>query len=932
MSARIHPDPCGGIRAIENTKATLTNDPQDFTEISSLFQTFGQQDVSSGEDDDSEGMAGTHCAGYDRRGAATTPSGQDVDAYSSSTYAQRGDHVARASSSSVSRAGQGSLSSRRSRHPFNRSSHNPYVLLGSSDVNRPEQEASAMENSSRAVRRRRSSYSYSNNTSQNALMFDGTIRRHPSQQLQQQQPVDAPSTRFWRDGNRMTLSTTDVRPIPITTVGTLTCSDKEQNFNVNVKQRVRPSANSASCSLNTSSMTMPVVQSVSPAPTSASAMAHVSSIPEAALPVSLGAASNAPRFATSGGSASEDRSSCGPSSQQLDRRCADVAASTPSRADGIELTGQRRSEPEVSPFTPCHYPSKTLYYQHPQQQPYGYGVHARPYPLQQHHQQAYVYGGYPSHNYPAMPPQQGYYAQITAPPKQQQQYYAPPAPNSSLAMLGSAADGAPSRTFAEVAYASMPPPAQAPYMASAGAMMGPYSYLPMPPMAHYAGVALGSFADVQSATQRQTSGNVAAHVQHTQALAVVAADPTPAAAACALGKPTKAKSQHADPPQQHHQSAKKVAAPDSVSSLASTLTTASKAGTQSVSTVTRTSAALKPARSSSKKLPKNQDDARFHVNRDAPVRLFVVVKRKREGQRYACALTPEEVPVGSHMLVEGDRGADIGEVVRHVSMEQMARDCAIVERLRQRAVERMPGGKEGIVGNAHDDAANAGLDEADLPHLTGEAAREYVMSLKTWPWLIGPATAEDMASLGPQLEAEKQAYATAKPIVQQFIENRYLQRVARNEAALAAAAATAEGSKTADAVAAVAEQSGECSADHASTDDGDRRRNVTPLSVEELKMLELSREVTLLDCEYQFTREKITLYVSRPSRNIFVDFRSMQRKLFRTFRCRIWIAYMDEVTHDKDAPESFVFVPSPSTPFAAAAPTRGDAKDTKDVV
>ncbi|TPP53764.1 PSP1 C-terminal conserved region family protein [Leishmania donovani] len=889
MSARIHPDPCGGIRAIENTKATLTNDPQDFTEISSLFQTFGQQDVSSGEDDDSEGMAGTHCAGYDRRGAATTPSGQDVDAYSSSTYAQRSDHVARASSSSVSRAGQGSLSSRRSRHPFNRSSHNPYVLLGSSDVNRPEQEASAMENPSRAVRRRRSSYSYSNNTSQNALMFD--------QQLQQQQPVDAPSTRFWRDGNRMTLSTTDVRPIPITTVGTLTCSDKEQNFNVNVKQRVRPSANSASCSLNTSSMTMPVVQSVSPAPTSASAMAHnVSSIPEAALPVSLGAASNASRFATSGGSASEDRSSCGPSSQQLDRRCADVAASTPSRADGIELTGHRRSEPEVSPFTPCHYPSKTL------------------------------------HNYPAMPPQPGYYAQITAPPKQQQQYYAPPAPNSSLAMLGSAADGAPSRTFAEVAYASMPQPAQAPYMASAGAMMGPYSYLPMPPMAHYAGVALGSFADVQSATQRQTSGNAAAHVQHTQALAVVAADPTPAAAACALGKPTKAKSQHADPPQQHHQSAKKVAAPDSVSSLASTLTTASKAGTQSVSTVTRTSAALKPTRSSSKKLPKNQDDARFHVNRDAPVRLFVVVKRKREGQRYACALTPEEVPVGSHMFVEGDRGADIGEVVRHVSMEQMARDCAIVERLRQRAVERMLGGKEGIVGNAHDDAANAGLDEADLPHLTGEAAREYVMSLKTWPWLIGPATAEDMASLGPQLEAEKQAYATAKPIVQQFIENRYLQRVARNEAALAAAAAAAEGSKTADAVAAVAEESGECSADHASTDDGDRRRNVTPLSVEELKMLELSREVTLLDCEYQFTREKITLYVSRPSRNIFVDFRSMQRKLFRTFRCRIWIAYMDEVTHDKDAPESFVFVPSPSTPFAAAAPTRGDAKDTKDVV
>lgn len=822
-----------------------------------------------------------------------------------------------------------------------------------------------MENSSRAVRRRRSSYSYSNNTSQNALMFEfnsastststptpvdfgssnladsGTIRRYPSQQLQQQQPVDSPSTRLWRDGNRMTLSTTDARPIS-TTVGTLTCSDKEQNFNVNVKQRVRPGTNSASCSLNTSSTIMPVVQSVSPTPNSASAMAHnVSSIPQATLPVSLGATSNASRFTTSGGSASEDHSSCGPSSQQLDHRYVDVAASTPSTADGIELTGQRRSEPEVSPYIPCHYPPKTLYYQHPQQQqqqqhaqqqqPYGYGVQARPYPLQQQHQQAYVYGGYPSHNYPAISPQPGYYTQITAPPKQQQ-YYAPPAPNSNMAVLGSAADGAPSPTFAEVAYASMPQPAQAPYMASAGTIMGPYSYLPTPPMAHYAGVALGSFADVQSTAPRQSSGNATAQVQYTQALAVVAAGPTPAAAASALGKPTKAKSQHADPPQQHHQGAKKVAAPASVSSLASTLDTAPRAGTQSASTVTRTPAAPRPVSSSSKKLPKKQDDVRFHVNRDAPVRLFVVVKRKREGQRYACALPPEEVPVGSHMLVEGDRGADIGEVIRHVSIEQMARDCAIVERLRQRAVERMLGGKEGIVANAHDDAANAELDETDLPHLTGEAALEYVMSLKTWPWLIGPTTAEDMASLGPQLEAEKQAYAIAKPIVQQFIENRYQQRAARNEAALAAAAATAEASKTADTAAAAAEKAGECSADHASTDDGDRHRNLTPLSVEELEMLELSREVTLLDCEYQFTREKITLYVSRPSRNIFVDFRSMQRKLFRTFRCRIWIAYMDEVTHDKDAPESFVFVPYSSMPAAATAPTRGDAKGTKDVV
>ncbi|GET91844.1 hypothetical protein, conserved [Leishmania tarentolae] len=532
-----------------------------------------------------------------------------------------------------------------------------------------------------------------------------------------------------------------------------------------------------------------------------------------------------------------------------------------------------------------------------------------------------------------MPPQPGCYTPITITPKRQQ-YYAPLTPNSSMNIIRSAANSAPIQTYTEMAYAPVPQPPQTPYMASAGTIMGPYSYLPMSPVTHYAGVALSSFSEMQGAMQQQSSGNVTAEAQHIQAVKVGTADSTPITAAGAVGKPTKAKSQHVDPLPSHYQGAKNIVIPAPASSSASTPSKASKTGTQSASTVARTSVAPRMTSLSSKMLPKRQDDARFHVNHDAPIRLFVVVKRKREGQRYACPLSPEEVPVGSYMLVEGDRGADIGEVIRHVSIEKMARDCAIVERLRQRAVERMQGSKESILSDAYDAASNADLNEANLPQLTGESALEYVMSLKTWPWLIGPTTAEDIASLGPQLEAERQAYATAKPIVQQFIENRYLQRFARNEAALAAAAATAEVSKTVDTAAPVDEESGDYNADHASTDEGDRRRHLTPLSAEELKMLELSREVTLVDCEYQFTREKITLYVSRPSRNMFVDFRSMQRKLFRTFRCRIWIAYMDEVTHDKDAPESFVFVPSSSASASASAtvgaPTRGDVKGKKE--
>ncbi|KAG5469374.1 hypothetical protein LSCM1_02591 [Leishmania martiniquensis] len=941
MTARPHPNPRSGMMAVESIKTTLTSDPHDLTEIPSLFQTFGQPDASSSEDDVIELMAGTYGAGYIGHGAATTPSATDLDDYAASVDPQRGDQLAGASASLVACSGQRSVSARRSQNNFNRSSHNPYVLLGNSDVDNLAQEKYALASSSRAVRRRRSSYSYSNNTSQNVLMFEftststgadvgsssladsGTVHRSTMQPPQQSQPADAASRGFWREGNQLTLSAAEIRPTTVATVGTLTWSDRAQNLHVNVKQRRRPGNNSTSCSPNTSSMTIPVIQPELPV------AVHAPSPSDASIQQTVGAVLSAPHIAASGDWTARKHIPCGPSSKQLGHGCITEPASAAKAADGAEVAGQqKRSGPGSSTYTLSQKASKPENHQHPQelQQHYAYEVPFQPYPLQQQLQQSYGYSGYSSHAYSPVPFQGGYYMQLAA-LSQKQPYYPSLVPTSSMTIIQGAAGGSPGQAYTEMTYASLPQPARAPYMAGGGTMVGAYGYLQMPPVAQCAGVVPGSFSELQAPSKRRDTRSATTPAQRAQVPATEDADLTPAAPPSGRSTSIKVPWPHADPARVRHQSSKKAFMSASAPSSGPTLESVTKTGKKTAPAVTRAPAAAKATIPPSAKSAKKQDEDRFHVDHDAPVRFFVVVKRKIEGQRYACSFSAKEVPVGSHMLVEGDRGADIGEVLRHVSIEQMARDCALVERLRKRAMERMEF-KAGSILNAND---SADFDAADLPKLTGEAALEYVMSFKTWPRLIGRATEEDMANLGPQLEAEKQAYATAKPIVQQFIENRYLQRVARNEAALAAAAAAAEASKAVDPAAAVTEESAEPSADHVSTDDGERRRNLTPLSEEELKMLELSREVTLVDCEYQFTREKITLYVSRPSRSIFVDFRSMQRKLFRTFRCRIWIAYMDEVTHDKDAPESFVFVPSLLSPATATKETCNGAKSVGDV-
>lgn len=52
---------------------------------------------------------------------------------------------------------------------------------------------------------------------------------------------------------------------------------------------------------------------------------------------------------------------------------------------------------------------------------------------------------------------------------------------------------------------------------------------------------------------------------------------------------------------------------------------------------------------------------------------------------------------------------------------------------------------------------------------------------------------------------------------------------------------------------------------------------------------------TVSDVEYQFDNNKLTVYVERASSSTFVDFRKVQRVLYKMFHCRIWFIYVDEL-------------------------------------
>jgi hypothetical protein len=66
----------------------------------------------------------------------------------------------------------------------------------------------------------------------------------------------------------------------------------------------------------------------------------------------------------------------------------------------------------------------------------------------------------------------------------------------------------------------------------------------------------------------------------------------------------------------------------------------------------------------------------------------------------------------------------------------------------------------------------------------------------------------------------------------------------------------------------------------------------------------LGLHASIEDAEYQFDLNKLTIFVRRSSAKTFVDFRKLQRSLFREFRCRIWCAYMDEVEAAEKGPRT----------------------------
>jgi len=83
-----------------------------------------------------------------------------------------------------------------------------------------------------------------------------------------------------------------------------------------------------------------------------------------------------------------------------------------------------------------------------------------------------------------------------------------------------------------------------------------------------------------------------------------------------------------------------------------------------------------------------------------------------------------------------------------------------------------------------------------------------------------------------------------------------------------------------------------------------RERENTALQVTQTMASSLGLHATVEDVEYQFDMNKLTIYVRRSAKNAFVDFRKLQRGLFREFRCRIWCAYMDEVEALETGPRS----------------------------
>ena len=83
-----------------------------------------------------------------------------------------------------------------------------------------------------------------------------------------------------------------------------------------------------------------------------------------------------------------------------------------------------------------------------------------------------------------------------------------------------------------------------------------------------------------------------------------------------------------------------------------------------------------------------------------------------------------------------------------------------------------------------------------------------------------------------------------------------------------------------------------------------REREQSALKLVQSLASTIGLHATIEDVEYQFDLNKLTIFVRRSAKGGFVDFRKLQRSLFREFRCRIWCAYMDEVEAIENGPRS----------------------------
>lgn len=81
------------------------------------------------------------------------------------------------------------------------------------------------------------------------------------------------------------------------------------------------------------------------------------------------------------------------------------------------------------------------------------------------------------------------------------------------------------------------------------------------------------------------------------------------------------------------------------------------------------------------------------------------------------------------------------------------------------------------------------------------------------------------------------------------------------------------------------------------------REAYTKKSEDEVRSLEVIQKAassarlnaTIIDVEFQFDMQKLTVFVERATPSTFVDFRKVQRLLYRQYKCRIWCEYVDEL-------------------------------------